>query len=168
MASDVTYDLEVLDDIPDKGAFGGGTFSPLEDQLHAIIHNPNHHAPKWARIGRYANAAAAAAACNTLRKRHGDTQDVSGWRFETRRIDNGEATGLFAQYDSSKIIPGKREENQVKYEEFKARQTEARKARAEAKAKADAEAESKAREARLAERAVPSTGNPPVPVGKRS
>lgn len=124
----VEYDLEVVDDIPDTNAN-----SPLEDQLRRIQYDPERHAPRWARIGRYfgeSHGAAAGSAANTLRKRHGDRQEVEGWRFEVRRIDGGDATGLFAQYDPGRVIPGLREENTEKYEKFKARQRENARARA--------------------------------------
>lgn len=142
MERNVSYDLEVHDDLPARperhNAEGA---SVLEDQLKKIVAHPDHHAPRWARIGRYANGAAAAAAANTLRKRHGSSPEVEGWRFETRRIENGEATGLFAQYDASKVVPGKAEENAEKYREWKARQAEARTRRAEDKARREAEVE---------------------------
>lgn len=127
-----TYELEMLDDLPDPASN-----SPLEDQLRRLQYDPERHAPRWGRIGRYdgqSHAAAAGSAANTLRKRHGETPDVEGWRFETRRIEEGTATGLFAQYNPDAIVPGKREENEQRYEEWKARQREASARRAEKKA----------------------------------
>ena len=86
----------------------------------------------WARIAKYSSAehvAAAGAAAAILRRRHGETPDVEGWRFETRRVDEGAASGLFAQYDPYAIVPGRSEENQVKYEQWRKRQAEAAKQR---------------------------------------
>jgi hypothetical protein len=133
----VDYDLEMVDDLPDTN-----TNSPLEDQLRRIQYDPERHAPRWGRIGRYdgpSHAAAAGSAANVLRKRHGDTAEVEGWRFETRRIEEGTATGLFAQYNPDRVVPGRREENVERYEEFKQKQREAGQRRAEKK-KAAAEA----------------------------
>ncbi len=135
MARDVTYDLEVVDDIPERGGPGSGVASPLEDQLAKIADNPDRHHPKWGRIARYANAAAASSAANTLRKRHGDTAGVEGWRFEVRRIDNGEASGLFAQYNGDAVIPGRKQLNDERYKEYKLRQADAARARLEKKAR---------------------------------
>lgn len=132
MARDVNYDLEMVDDIPMPGSN-----SPLEDQLLRLSGDPQRHAPRWGRIGKYdgnSHAAAAGSAANTLRKRHGDTADIEGWRFETRRINEGNATGLFAQYNPAAIVPGRREENELRYEEWKARQREASARRAEKRA----------------------------------
>lgn len=132
MERSVEYDLEVVDDIPESSAN-----SPLEDQLRRIQYDPERHAPRWARIGRYygeSHAAAAGSAANTLRKRHGSDAEVEGWRFEVRRVDGGDATGLFAQYDPDRVVPGKREENDARYEQFKARQREAAKSRSGKKA----------------------------------
>lgn len=129
---DVNYDLEMFDEIPDPGSN-----SPLEDQLRRIQYDADRHAPRWGRIGRYdgaSHAAAAGSAKNTLQKRHGDTPDVEGWRFEVRRIEEGSASGLFAQYNPDRIIPGKREENGKRYEEFKSKQREAAARRAEKRA----------------------------------
>lgn len=136
----VDYELEVHDELParpDRAAGGGA--SVLEDQLGRIVGNEGAHHPRWARIGKYANSAAAGSAALTLRKRHGDTPEVEGWRFETRRIDNGEATGLFAQYNPRVIVPGKKEENAKVYREWRARQAEARRVTLEEKARAEAE-----------------------------
>lgn len=130
----VDYDLEMVDDLPDSA-----TNSPLEDQLRRIQYDPGRYAPRWGRIGRYdgpSHAAAAGSAANVLRKRHGDTPGVEGWRFETRRIDGGDATGLFAQYDPERVVPGEREHNQSRYEEYKQKQREAGQRRAEKKAAA--------------------------------
>lgn len=135
----VTYDLEMHDELPERVG-STGTNSVLEDQLKRIAGNPQHYAPRWGRIGRYANSAAASSAAAVLRKRHGDTAEVEGWRFEVRRIDNGEATGLFAQFDPKAVIPGKREENQVRYEVWKQRQKEARNRQASEQAVKDAQA----------------------------
>lgn len=123
MDRNVDYDLEVVENIPQSTAN-----SPLEDQLRRIQYDPERHAPRWARIGRYygeSHAAAAGSAANTLRKRHGDSNEVEGWRFEVRRIDGGDSTGLFAQYDPNRVRPGLREANDERYEEFKAKQREA-------------------------------------------
>lgn len=139
MTRNVSYDLEVHDELPERTGNGPGGASVLEDQLKRIAGQPDHHAPRWARIGRYANSAAAASACAVLRKRHGDTQDVEGWRFETRRIDNGEATGLFAQFNPKVVVPGKREANEKRYRDYLNRQKEARVRVAEEKARVEAE-----------------------------
>ena len=136
----VSYDLEMHDDLPDR-VTAQGAASPLEDQLQVIMWDEDRWAPRWARIGRYANAAAAAAAANTLRKRHGDTPEVEGWRFESRRIDGGDASGLFAQYDPDQIVPGRREQNAEQYKAYKKRQAEARLRRIEEKARKAAEVE---------------------------
>lgn len=132
MQRDVDYTLEMFDEIPDTGSN-----SPLEDQLRRIQYDAERHAPRWGRIGRYdgaSHAAAAGSAKNTLQKRHGDTPDVEGWRFEVRRIEEGQASGLFAQYNPERILPGLREENVKRYEEFKQKQREASARRAERKA----------------------------------
>lgn len=141
-AGTVDYELQVHDELPPATATQGG--SVLEDQLKRIKFNAELHHPKWARIGRYNNAPAAASAKMTLQRRHGSSPEVEGWRFETRRIDNGEATGLFAQYNGEWIVPGKREENTARYQEYKERQAEARRVRLETVAKADAEKHAKA------------------------
>jgi len=137
MERNASYELEMIDELPDTA-----TNSPLEDQLRRIQYDPERHAPRWGRIGRYggpSHAAAAGSAANILRKRHGDTPDVEGWRFETRRIEEGTATGLFAQYNPERIIPGEREKNVERYEEFKQSQREAAQRRAEKKAAASRE-----------------------------
>ena len=139
-AKGVDYELELHDDIPDAARRSSTGKSVLETQLAKIMVNPAHHAPRWARIAKYANSAAAASAAAVLRKRHGDTQEVEGWRFETRRIENGQATGLFAQYDAEQIVPGRKEENAEKYSEYKARQKQALEQKAAEAARAEAEA----------------------------
>lgn len=127
----VQYGTKIVEDLPDQAPSVGA--SPLEDQLQDIYDNPEYHAPKWAGIAEYSSAehvAAASAAAGILRRRHGDDQSVEGWRFETRRINGGEASGLFAQYDPKAIVPGKAEENSVKYEQWRKRQADAAKQRA--------------------------------------
>jgi hypothetical protein len=133
MERSVTYELETYDELPEltRSASGQGG-SPLEAQLRRIMYDPDRHAPRWGRIGRYdsqSHGAAANSAANVLRKRHGETQAVEGWRFEVRRIEEGQATGLFAQYDPHVIEPGLREQNAEKYEEYKDRQREKLRAR---------------------------------------
>jgi hypothetical protein len=134
----------MVDELPGRASSVGA--SPLEDQLRKIKDNPSHHAPKWGRIGRYANSAAASATANHLRRRHCGEGGVhtEGWRFETRRIDEGEASGLFAQYNPKEIQPGLREVNDKAYDAFKKRQTEAAKERRHAaQAKVQVEAKPK-------------------------
>lgn len=100
----------------------------MEDQLADIVDNSEYHYPLWARIGKYTSAehvAAAGAAASILRRRHGDDETVEGWRFETRRIDNGVASGLFAQYNPGAVQPGKAEQNKVVYEAWRRRQADA-------------------------------------------
>lgn len=142
----VDYGLEMVDELPERTHNSG---SPLEDQLRRILYDAERHAPKWGRIGAYhgANhAASAASSVQSLRRKHGDHPEVEGWRFETRRckvqVDDKqvEGTGIFAQYTPGVAIPGKREENQVEYEKFKARQAEAKRIRDEEKAKKEAAA----------------------------
>ena len=138
MERNVEYDLEMVEDLPDTDY---RTNSPLEDQLRRIQYDPSRYAPRWGRIGRYdgpSHAAAAGSAASVLRKRHGDSPDVEGWRFETRRIEEGTATGLFAQYNPERVVPGRREENREKYEEYKDRQRQLGQRRAEKKAAAKA------------------------------
>src|SRR5215472_1707431 len=123
MDRNVDYEMEDVEDLQESTPN-----RPLEDQLRRIQYNPERHAPKWARIGRYfgeSHSAAAGSAASTLRKRHGDNPGVEGWRFETRRIENGEASGLFAQYDPGRVEPGLREENDKRYEVFKEKQRDA-------------------------------------------
>lgn len=131
---EASYDLEIVEGLPHETVSPG--YSPLEDQLSKIVHNPENHAPRWARIGRYNKAPAANSAKAVLLKRHGDTAQVEGWRFATRRIDGGEATGLFAQYDPDKVVPGLREQNKERYREYQERQREAA---AQARARREAE-----------------------------
>lgn len=130
----VEYGTQLVSELPEQMPSVGP--SPLEDQLQNIIDNSNYHAPRWARIGKYSSAehvAAAGSAASILRRKHGDKPDVEGWRFETRRVDEGEASGLFAQYDPKAIVPGKAEENKVKYEQWRVRQAAAAKQRAKAR-----------------------------------
>jgi hypothetical protein len=136
MERSVTYELETYDELPDRDlpASGRGG-SPLEVQLQRIMEDPERHAPRWGRIGKYdsqSHGAAANSAANVLRKRHGETQAVEGWRFEVRRIEEGQATGLFVQYDPHVVEPGLKEQNAEKYEEWRDRQREKAKARAAA------------------------------------
>jgi len=122
----VSYDLETYDDLPDGDGQRRGQ-SPLEAQLQRIMDDEERHAPRWGRIGRYdgaSHAAAASAAANVLRKRHGERQAVEGWRFEVRRIEDGTATGLFAQYDPEIVEQGLKEQNDEKYEVYKQQQRE--------------------------------------------
>ena len=148
----VNYELVVEDDLP--GGEQPLPYSPLEDQLVEVMAKQDLWAPKWVRIGKYQNQAAASAAANLLRKRHGDVEAVEGWRFECRRIDGGENTGLFVQYDPNVIIPGKKEENRAKYQEWKKRQAEAKKVRAEQKMRELAEADARAEHERDIARAA--------------
>lgn len=122
----VDYAMTIVSELPDPTPSAGP--SPLEDQLADIVDNTEYHFPLWARIGKYTSAehvAAAGAAASILRRRHGDDETVEGWRFETRRIDNGTASGLFAQYNPKEIVPGKAEQNKVVYEAWRRRQAEA-------------------------------------------
>lgn len=137
MSENVDYDLEFHDDLPVSNTSPGG--SVLEDQLRRIAGNLDNHAPRWGRIAKYANPAAAHSSKNTLQRRHGSTAEVEGWRFEVRRVDNGQYAGLFAQFDPKAAIPGKREENQVEYRAYQDRQKEARARNAADKARRDAE-----------------------------
>jgi hypothetical protein len=143
-ARSVDYATSIVSELPDQTPSAGP--SPLEDQLEEIAGNREYHAPLWARIAKYSSAehvAAAGAAANILRRRHGEDESVEGWRFETRRVDNGTASGLFAQYNPELIMPGKAEQNTVVYEAWRRRQAEAGKVRAmkraERKALEDAE-----------------------------
>ena len=129
-ARSVDYATEIVAELPDATPTNGP--SPLEDQLKDIEANTEYHYPLWARIGKYSSAehvAAAGAAANILRRRHGDDESVEGWRFETRRVDNGAASGLFAQYNPEATVPGKAEQNRVVYEAWRRRQAEAAKQR---------------------------------------
>jgi len=127
----VDYATSIVSELPDATPSAGP--SPLEDQLADIVANREYHYPLWARIAKYSSAehvAAAGAAANILRRRHGDDETVEGWRFETRRVDNGTASGLFAQYNPDVIVPGKAEQNKAVYEAWRRRQAEAGKQRA--------------------------------------
>ena len=122
----VDYATSIVSELPDATPSAGP--SPLEDQLADIVANREYHYPLWARIAKYSSAehvAAAGAAANILRRRHGEDESVEGWRFETRRVDNGAASGLFAQYNPAEIVPGKAEQNQAVYEAWRRRQAEA-------------------------------------------
>jgi hypothetical protein len=132
MARQVDYELTISDEIPEPNRTSGQP-SPLESQLDSIVRNSDYHAPRWARIGRYASSVSATAAASTLRGRHGDTPRIEGWRFETRRIENGEATGLFAQYDEGAIVDGAYDEWLQKRKDRAERLTEARRQRAASK-----------------------------------
>jgi hypothetical protein len=131
-ARSVNYETTLVDSLPEQAPSAGA--SPLEDQLELIAGNEEYHAPMWARIAKYSSAehvAAAGAAASILRRRHGEDATVEGWRFETRRVDEGSASGLFAQYSPTLIVPGKAQENEAKYEAWRQRQADAAKARNE-------------------------------------
>ena len=122
----VDYATSIVSELPEPTPSAGP--SPLEDQLADIVDNTEYHYPLWARIAKYSSAehvAAAGAAASILRRRHGDDETVEGWRFETRRVDNGNASGLFAQYNPGAVVPGKAEQNKVVYEAWRKRQAEA-------------------------------------------
>jgi hypothetical protein len=101
---DVSYELEIVDgELPERP---GARTSVLKDQLDQVSSNEKYHG-KWVRIGLYGKSTAATAARNVLQQRHGRTQAVDGWKFETRRIPGDESkTGLFAKYEADKIIAG--------------------------------------------------------------
>jgi hypothetical protein len=137
----VDYATAIVAELPEATPSAGP--SPLEDQLQEIIDNSEYHAPLWARIAKYSSAehvAAAGAAANILRRRHGDDESVEGWRFETRRVDNGMASGLFAQFSPNAIMPGKADENKIVYEAWRQRQAEAAKVRATRRAERQTQA----------------------------
>lgn len=120
------HDLEVVDELPPDHSHVLRT--PLESQLSRILHDPERHAPKWGRIAKYTSkdhGAVANSTVNNLRQRHGDDESVEGWRFERRRVDNGEATAVFAQYNGAAIIPGKKEANEKRYAALVERRKEA-------------------------------------------
>lgn len=122
----VDYATAIVSELPDATPSAGP--SPLEDQLADIVDNSEYHYPLWARIAKYSSAehvAAAGAAASILRRRHGDDETIEGWRFETRRVDNGAASGLFAQYNPDAVVPGKAEQNKIVYEAWRKRQAEA-------------------------------------------
>lgn len=112
----VAYVLEIVDDIPERSYAP----SPLETALENIAKDyeampEDSRKPITAIIALYDKPTATTAAANVLRQRHG-TQDVEGWRFETRHVkrtvDGQEVdrTALFVNYDPTKIIPGAREQ----------------------------------------------------------
>lgn len=115
---DASYVLEIVDDIPQRTI----EKSPLEPTLEKIAADyeaqkaAGNEKPITAIIALYGKPSACTAAANVLRQRHG-TQDVEGWRFETRHVDRkdpetGEEvtkTALFVNYDPTKMVPGGRE-----------------------------------------------------------
>lgn len=111
----VDYTIEIVDELPERPFKA----SPLEDSLDKIIaiHNETPEKlkdkdgnAKWIVIGRYDQSTAAGAAANVLGQRHGKNVNVEGWEFTTRRIDEGNKTGLFVKYTPEAVVPGAKEE----------------------------------------------------------
>lgn len=130
---DVDYTLEIVDDLPDLDV---QRRSPLTDQINKIINTPASH-NHFVRIASYANGSAASAAANVLRQKHGDTEAVEGWTFRPRRADreitneDGSTTmeprtGLFARYNPDAVVPGAKEDWDVRLKERKAKNEERR------------------------------------------
>lgn len=115
---DVAYVLDIVDDIPERE----NEKSPLEPTLEKIAADwekqkeAGNEKPITAIIALYGKPSACTATANVLRQRHG-TQDVEGWRFETRHVDRTDPetgaavqkTALFVNYDPTKMVPGGRE-----------------------------------------------------------
>jgi hypothetical protein len=130
----VDYTLEIVDELPDRPF----RTSPLEDSLDKIIAIYNDTPEKlkdkdgnarWVVIGRYDNSTAAGAAANVLGQRHGKSVNVEGWEFTTRRIDEGDKTGLFVKYTPESIVPGAKDEWESKEKARKASLAEKRAAK---------------------------------------
>lgn len=106
---DVKYETIVMDDLPERPPHG----SKIEDAVTALRNDPQL-VGKFVCIAQYAQSTAATAAANILRKRHG-WPEVAGLWFGTRKVpgENGEAdrTGLFVQYDPSKVKAGEAEKH---------------------------------------------------------
>lgn len=90
----VDYELEMYDELPDRP----GRQSPIKEAIAKIQASPPP-AGKWVCIAKYGNGSAATAAANVLRQKLGHVKEVAGWQFATRRVDNGDRTGLFVSYN---------------------------------------------------------------------
>src|SRR5262245_25541629 len=77
---DVKYELMEVDELPDRPPVQ----SQLEVQLETIKSDRTKHKKAFC-ISQYAQATAATAAANILRKRHG-WPEVAGWTFATRKV----------------------------------------------------------------------------------
>lgn len=128
----VRYETIVMDELPERPPHG----SKIEDAVQALRNDPARRG-KYVCIAQYAQPTAATAAANILRKRHG-WPEVAGLWFGTRKVagENGEEdrTGLFVQFDPSKVKPGEAE----KHAKEKAEREAAAKQKKAAKAKAPA------------------------------
>lgn len=131
---DVDYTLEIVDDLPDLDV---QRRSPLTDQINRVVNTPASH-NKFVRIGWYANGSAASAAANVLRKKYGDTEAVEGWTIRAKRSDKEVTdeetgavsleprTGLFVRFNPEAIVPGAKEDFDVRSKEREARIAEKR------------------------------------------
>jgi len=129
---DVDYTLEVVEDWEDMEV---QRRSPLTDQINRIVDTEQAHG-KFVRIGSYANGSAASAAANGLRKRYGDTDAVAGFTVRTRRADKENEdgvieprTGLFVRYNPDAVVPGAKEDFEVRMKEREVRLLERRELR---------------------------------------
>lgn len=123
---DVQYEVKTLDSMPEHGTRA----SVLEEALEAIKKSTPRDAEGnsvWCQIGSYRLGSAASAAANQLRKRHGRSPEVNGWRFTTGKQTKDEAgnpvpkdkqrTILAARYEPEAIVEGeaqKHAERQLK------------------------------------------------------
>jgi hypothetical protein len=133
MERDVNYRSESFDELPPGEQ--KGEWSPYVEKLDGIVRDKAKHAPKWILIGDYGNKDSAKGAVGQLRRRHGRDESVEGWRFEHRQVSvttNGKHSkreGVFAQYDGDKVEPGKAEENRAKWQAYRTRQQDQKKAK---------------------------------------
>ena len=112
---DVQYEVKTLDSMPEHGTRA----SVLEEALEAIKksdpRDDNGNAI-WCQIGSYRLGSAASAAANQLRKRHGRSPEVNGWRFTTGKQTKDESgnpvpkdkqrTILAARWEPEAIVEG--------------------------------------------------------------
>lgn len=143
-------ELQVMDELPNRPV----KQSPIQDLLGQIKSDSAKHG-KWVGIAKYENGSAATAAANVERQRKGKDQTISGWAFATRRVDEGENTMLFANFDPSKIdgtAEERHQRHQTWLDERKAR-SEKLKAEREANGKVDGRAKPQGQTAKQAAKA---------------
>lgn len=134
---DVQYDFDVVEE--DLTNIGQESRSVLVDQLDRVKATETAHG-RWVRIASYGKSAAASSAAKSLRERFGDSPEVSGFLFRSKRDEMTEGSttpryGLFVRFTPDAIVDGELGKWQAQYRAKMA----AEKAKRDQKKAADAE-----------------------------